>query len=256
MGALTTAAVLLGLAACPVEPLPTGTLAAGDAEVESYREDRRVQFGPDLMGYRDGPALGRPSARERRTIRSALRFRRTFGLNDSRLLIRRLLRDRSPAVRRTAAEYGTPLAPLEQRELEFRIEVQNSTRPVHRYVARCARAVSGGIHLDQRDPLGIRVVVSVVAGRARHLEALSERYRLRSLLRVRRVRFTERRLRVVQDRLGDDFDELQALGVDMRSTTLSIARNRVIATVVDASPSDRRLLRRRYGPPLRIRPLR
>jgi hypothetical protein len=227
-------------------------LARGDEAVQRYREARRLQFTPDLMGYRDGPALGPPSARERRAIREALRFRRDFGLNTSRLLVRRLLRDRSPTVRRSAAEYGTPLAPPEQRDLEFRIEVEHSTRPIHRYVGRCARAVSGGIHIDQGHRRGIHVVVSVVSGRARHLRALSERYRLRALLRVRRVRFTERRLRAVQDRLADDFAELRALGVDLRSSTLLIARNRVAVSVEEPTPRERRLLRRRYGPTLRI----
>ena len=111
-----------------------------------------------------------------------------------------------------------------------------------------------GIHIDQGHPRGIHVVVSVTSSRARHLEALSERYRFRALLRVRRVRFTERRLRAVLDRLGDDADELQALGVDLRSTTLLIGRNRVAVSVVDLTPRDRRLLRRRYGPALRIWP--
>jgi hypothetical protein len=40
--------------------------------------------------------------------------------------------------------------------------------------------------------------------------------------------------------------------VDLRSTSVLIARNRVVAAVEDPSARDRRLLRRRYGPPLRI----
>jgi hypothetical protein len=83
-------------APCPVEPLPEEVLRSGDDAVERYRELRRRQFTPDLMGYRDGPALGPPSPKERRAIRRALRFRRIFGLNTKRLLIRRLLRDHSP----------------------------------------------------------------------------------------------------------------------------------------------------------------
>jgi hypothetical protein len=197
-------AALLGLVAaavaapCPVERLPAEPLRAGDDAVERYRETRRLQFEPDLMGYRDGPALGPPAAKER--------------------------------------------------DLDFRTRVQNSTRPVHRYVDRCAHRVSGGIHIGQGHPRGIHVVVSVVGGRARHVAALGSRYRFRGLLRVRRVRFTERRLRSVQDRVGDDFGELRALGVDVRASTLVIARNRVLVGVKEVSRRDRRLLRRRYGP--------
>jgi hypothetical protein len=108
--------------------------------------------------------------------------------------------------------------------------------------------VSGGLHLDQDAPEGIQVVASVAAGRARHLEALSSRYRLRALLRVRRVRFTERRLRSVYERVTGDFDEIEAL----YSATLSIRHNRVLVGLRDGSARDRRLLRRRHGPALRF----
>lgn len=243
-------------APCPIATLPDDTLASGDEAVERYRELRRLQFDPDLMGYRDGPALGPPTMQERRAIRPALRFRRDFGLNRSRLLVRRLLRDRSPAVRRSAGEWGTPLTALERRDLAFRTRVQNATYPVRRYVDRCAREVNGGTHLDQSAPQGIRVVVSVVADRQRHLEALRARYRLRGLLRVRSVRFTERQLRSLMDRITADLDELDRTGVEVRSVSLYIARNRVEVTLDDPSSRARRLLRRRYGPALRVAVLR
>jgi hypothetical protein len=239
-------------APCPIERLPDETLRTGDDAVERYQGLRRLQFTPDLMGYRDGPALGPASPRERRAIRHALRFRRLFGLNQSRLLVRRLLRDRSPAVRRSAADLGTPLTALEQRDFDFRIRLQNGTASVRRYVDLCARRVSGGIHLDQDDPDGIHIVVSVVAGRGRHLEALRARYRFRALLRVRRVRFTERRLNSVMDRITGDLDELRRIGVHVRSVTLLIVQNRVAVTLRDGSRRDRRLLRRGYGPVVRI----
>jgi hypothetical protein len=218
-------------APCPIERLPDETLRTGDDTVKRYQELCRLQFTPDLMGYRDGPALGPPSAGELRRIRSALRFRRFFGLNQSRLLVRRLLRDRSPAVRRSAADLGTPLTPIEQRDFDFRLRVQNRTASVHRYVDQCARRVSGGIHLDQDDRDGIHIVVSVVAGRGRHLEALQARYRFRALLRVRRVRFTERRLDSVMNRINGDLDELRRIGVHVRSVALLIVQNRVAVTV-------------------------
>lgn len=239
-------------APCPIERLPDETLRAGDNAVKRYQELRRLQFTPDLMGYRDGPALGPPSARERRRIRSALRFRRFFGFNQSLLLVRRLLRDRSPAVRRSAADVGTPLTALEQRDFDFRLRLQNGTASVHRYVDRCARRVSGGIHLDQDDPDGIHIVVSVVAGRDRHLEALRGRYRFRALLRVRLVRFTERRLDSVMDQISGDLYALRRIGVHVRSVALLIVQNRVAVTLRDGSRRDRRLLRRRYGPVVRI----
>jgi hypothetical protein len=237
-------------APCPVEPLPEEVLRSGDDAVERYRELRRLQFTPDLMGYRDGPALGPPSRRERRAIRHALRFRRSFGLNTSRLLIRRLLRDRSPAVQRWAGELGTPLAAPERSDFRFRTRVESGTRAVDRYVDLCAGRVSGGIHIDQRHPRGIHVVVSVVAGRARHLKALSSRYRFRALLRVRLVRFTERHLQALMDRLNGDVDEFERLGVDVDSFGLSITHNRVFMEVEGLTRRERRLLRRRYGPAL------
>lgn len=237
-------------APCPIERFPDETLRAGDDAVERYQELRRLQFTPDLMGYRDGPALGPPSHRERRAIRHALRFRRFFGLSQSRLLVRRLLRDRSRAVRRSAADLGTPLTALEQRDFDFRLRVQNGTASVHRYVDRCARRVSGGIHLDQDDPDGIHIVVSVVAARDRHLQALRARYRFRALLRVRVVRFTERRLEALMDRLNGDVDEFERLGVDVDSFGLSITHNRVFMEVEGLTRRERRLLRRRYGPAL------
>lgn len=237
-------------APCPIERLPDETLRTGDDVVERYQELRRLQFTPDLMGYRDGQALAPPSPSERRAIRRALRFRRIFGLNETRLLIRRLLRDRSPAVRRAESDWGTPLTSVEERDFAFRMRVESSTWAVHRYVELCAGRVSGGIHLNQNARGGIHVVVSVVAGRAHHVEALRDRYRFRALLRVRVVRFTERRLQALMDRLNGDVDEIERLGVDVDSFGLSITHNRVFMEVEGLTRRERRLLRRRYGPAL------
>jgi hypothetical protein len=256
-GVIAVAGVVLALgptfaagAACPVQRLPDEALQSGDEAVERYRELRRLQFTPDLMGYRDGPALGPPSPSERRAIRRALRFRRIFGLNETRLLIRRLLRDRSPAVRRAESDWGTPLTSVEERDFAFRMRLESSTLAVHDYVELCAGRVSGGIHLDQNARGGIRVVVSVVDGRAHHEEALRDRYRFRALLRVRVVRFTERRLKALMDRLNGDVDELERLGVDVDSFGLSITHNRVFMEVGGLTRRERHLLRRRYGPAL------
>jgi hypothetical protein len=246
--ALVPAGAASAAAPCPVKRLPAEVLREGDAAVERYRERRALQFTPDLMGYRDGPALGPPSRRERRRIRRAIEFRRDFRLNTSRLLVRRLLRDRTPAVRRTVGDWGLPLTPLEVRELGFRRMVQDTNGPVQSYAGRCARRVSGGTYLDQDAPNGIEVVLSVVSGKERHLEALRPRYRLRGLLRVRRVRFTERHLRSVSDEIAEDFGEIDSL----YSTSLSIRHNRVLVGLRNPGPGDQRLLRRRYGPALRF----
>jgi hypothetical protein len=246
---LVVAPAAAGAAPCPVEPLPDEVLQSGDAAVERYRELRRLQFTPELMGYRDGPALGPPSRKERRAIRRALRFRRTFGLNTKRLLIRRLLRDHSLAVRRTKWDFGTPLTSLEKRDFAFRTRVE-TTGPINRYLELCAHRVSGGIHIDQGHPSGLRIVASVVAGLERHREALSRRYKYRALVRVRLVRFTERHLQALMDRLNPDLNELERSGVDVDSAGLSISHNRVFVEVEGLTRRERRLLRRRYGPAL------
>jgi hypothetical protein len=64
------------------------------------------------------------------------------------------------------------------------------------------------------------------------------------------VRFTERHLQALMDRLNGDVDELERLGVDVDSFGLSITHNRVLMEVEGLTRRERRLLRRRYGPAL------
>ena len=229
--------------ACSVAPLDASELAAGAAAVRRYRAGRERQFAPDLMGYRDGPALGPPSRRERRRIRASIGFRRLFALNTNRLLIRRLLRDH----RRANYDFGVPLAPLEIRSMRFRDKVGSGMGRVEEYLERCARGVSGGVYLADRVPEGAAVIVNLTGERDRHEQALRMRYRYADLLESRLVRYTLQYLEDLQEQISDDWDELERRGVDLTSLSTSTENNRVEVTLRNPSRRAAAILAERYG---------
>src|SRR5581483_7813624 len=111
-----------------------------------YIAERRREFSPDLMGYRRGAPLPPPDSQERQTIADQRAERQQFGLNSSRLLIRRLLRDHSKPVEKSWDWIGIPLTALELRTLKFELGFQQSTGLVDSYAEHCAHQDDGGAY--------------------------------------------------------------------------------------------------------------
>lgn len=208
------------------------------------------------MGYRHGPRLPRPSRKERREIADERASRLQFALNPNRLLIRRLLRDRSPTVRNSYDLYGFALAPLELRTVNFEERFQDSTARVDKYAARCGRRHYGGAYFSYRPARPQLFVVNVTTRVDHYLDAYQARFRYGRLLRVRRVRFSEITLERVQNKVDADWDSgwLKRRKLDVTSTGLDDEQNAVIVTLSNPSRRAARILRRRYGPAVRMDP--
>ena len=236
-------------ASCTVPTLSSPARAAGDRAARGYIAERGREFAHDLMGYRRGPKLPRPTRKERRRIAEERSARLEFALNPSRLLIRRLLRDHSKAVRNSYDLIGIALTPLEVRTVNFELRFQDATGLVDAYAARCARRDDGGAYFSYHPVRAQLFVVNVTRHVDRYLDAYQERFRYRLLLRVRRVRFNLRTLNHVEDRVDADlasgwFDRhklnLVLFGIDEE-------RNAVVIGLHSPSRRAARILRRRYG---------
>jgi hypothetical protein len=243
-------------ARCHVPTFSAKTHAAGDRAARRYARERRREFRHDLMGYRQGPKLPRLTRKERREIADERASRLQFALNPNRLLIRRLLRDRSRTVRNSVDLIGFALAPLEVRTVDFEDRFQDSTARVDEYTARCGRRHYGGAYFVYRRARPQLLVVNVTAHVDRYLDALEAHFRYQKLLRVRRVRFSEIALQRVQNRVDADWDRgwLARRKLDISSTGLDDEQNAVIVSLSNPSRRAARILRRRYGPAVRMDP--
>jgi hypothetical protein len=243
-------------AACRVPTLPAGTRAAGAQAARRYVEERHREFGPGLMGYRRGPKLPPATPRERREIADQRAARLQFGLNPSSRLIRRLLRDKSEAVRNSYSLIDIALTPLEVRTVKFELHLEGVTALVDRYSAHCARGDDGGTYFARRRGRGELLVVNVTRNAGHYREAYRARFRYGSLLRVRRVRFSVIALKRVQQKVDRDWSrgDLARLGVDVVSTGIDDQRNAVGVDLSNPSARAAAILRNRYGPAIRMNP--
>jgi hypothetical protein len=252
--AVATAVIAFsGAQSCDLPPLPAAERREARQEMRRQERRRRIQAAPDLQGYRDGPRLRPPSKRERRRIRVARSVRRGFGLNPSRLLIRRLFRaDRSQIVLRDLYG-GQPLTPVEARDVGFQVfRVIQSQGRVERYGRRCAPDAYAGVYPISRWPEGITLQVLFTRNVGAHAHRLRRLHRYAPLLRFRTVRFTKRELLALQERIDDDWEQLERDGIDISATGIDVAHNAVVIYMPEPTRAARAELRRRYGRGVRV----
>lgn len=225
---------------------------AAHTELRRELRRRRRERATDLMGYRAGPALGRPSRRERRRIESVRHDRLFFaGLNPSRLLIRRLLRDRH-VLRHTEPGFP-PMTPIERRDFDFQQTRELSAQGrIWRYGRRCAPGRYGGEYPTVRWPEGIRIHVRFTANRAVEAAHLRARYPYAPLLVFERARFTLRELNAVERRIERDSDALVRQGFRISLLAVDERHNAVEVGIDRPTAAQRAELRRRYGPSVRV----
>jgi hypothetical protein len=203
------------------------------------------------MGYRKGPRLSPPNARERE-IRDDKGFREQFHLNTSTLLIRRLLRHAPP---HSNEQFGVPLTRVEQRDMAFRLRVQSTLGPVDRYRHLCAKGESVQEYLYDRRT-GVLVGANFTRSVVLHRRELEQRYRFRGLLRVRRVRFSDEDLASASNRVGRDWQNgvLAGLGLKVSSIGTDSEADRIIVDLENPSPHARKVLHDRYRDIVRMNP--
>jgi hypothetical protein len=206
------------------------------------------------MGFRRGPRLPPPSPAERRQISIQRAERLLFALNPSRLLIRRLLRDHSPVVRKGLDLVGARLTPLELRTENFEQgPFQQALSRVDAYGSRCARQDHGGIFTSERPRQPMLLTVNVTRAVSYYLAHYRSNFRYGILLRVQRVRFSLATLGRVQARITSDWNRGRVhLGINR--IALNVQANRIDVGLGHPSHRAARILRRRYGPAVHMDP--
>jgi hypothetical protein len=204
------------------------------------------------MGYRKGPPLGPPSAAERKRIRDAKDARTFFHLNTSTLLIRRLIRNPPP---QRVDPLDVLMTRVEQRDMAFRGVVQSTSAPIDRYQRSCAKGEAVQPYLFDRRA-GVFFGADFTRDVARHRRELAQRYRFRSLLRVKQVPFSDEDLAGATDEVGNDWDDgvLAGLGLRVSDVGTDSQADRIIVDLENPSPEARKVLHDRYGDIVRMNP--
>lgn len=241
-------AVAAGAAAtpCPVKPLPQPVLQRSALEVERFEWLQEQERAPGLMGFRAGPRLEPPTRNERHLIAAARSERRQLGLNPSRLLVRRLMRDHSARSRRFQ---GTKVTTIEARDLRFRERVEDTTPEIGRYGDRCARDTYAGLYFDPDRPwpARYRIVLRFTGPLGPHRRALRTRARYHHLLPVRGARHSLRELQALEERVVADLEDWKRQGYRLNSVVLDARRNAVVVGIENPSRQARDAFRERYG---------
>jgi alpha-lytic protease prodomain-containing protein len=152
-------------------------------------------------------------------------------------------------IRRGVWEYDVgyiPVTPAENRYLRLRDRLGLGGR-AYRYL-RKRRDLSGGISVEDDWPRGPYLLVRLTRDRAAHEANLKRLARFPRNLRTVEVRYSERQLRRVADRIDPDLDELKAEGFDVASWGLDISTNSVVVDLITTRTDHAEYFAARYGP--------
>ena len=181
------------------------------------------------------------------SIRQAQAVRRDFRLRADRPYVVSLQRDPAARRRRTAENGDIPLTADEAAYFSDRYRVEEEAGAVGRYVGRIA-GLSGGVSIEDDGRRGAYVGLRVTR-RLRQAERAQVARRARRF-RIRRVRFSERHLRQIQEQVGDiAFAEGSA--IDAQELSVDIDRNAVVL-VHTSSRDATRALEKRFGASLAV----
>jgi len=237
---------------CSTPPLPARERSSGETAVRHYLRWRTAEFAPDLMGYRKGPRLGPPSKRERSEIVHERGQRELFHENTSTLLIRRLLRDRSKAVRDNADLLDYRMTPIEVRAHWFEERFGAATERATTYAGRCLADTYGGVYRSKPRE-GVTLTFVFTDDPSSHLAALRQRFRYGSRIRVAQGRWTLTQLQAVSDRIfHDDEAALERLGVDVNGGWIDEEHNEADVGVSHPTAAKQQILTDRYGPMVKL----
>lgn len=185
-------------------------------------------------------------SREERNLRDTIAARKSWGLPHGRAFVRRV--NARPGPRRRG--YRLLDFPMTRREaayfrLRHRFQDPRRTRRLDAYLRR-HRETFGGSSIEDDYPRSPYMLVHFTNDLAKHRRAIARRFALRFV--VRRVRFTERELRRIQNSI--DFDGLEHEGIIVLAA--STEPDRVRVEIVSERTDAEEVLRRRYGPALSV----
>ncbi len=151
-------------------------------------------------------------------------------------------------VRRGVWEYDVgyiPVTPRENVYLKLRDKLELGTK-ANRYL-RHHRDVDGGLSVKDDWPHEPYLLQSFTKDVAKHLAALKRLARYPDNLRAKRVRYSERELHRLADRIWDDQKQLERAGFYLSSTGSGNAANRVRVDLFTARTDAAAYFRKRYG---------
>jgi hypothetical protein len=179
-----------------------------------------------------------------RALREAVNERHQLGFRSDQAYVQRLLGSGAPTVEADGAIF--PVTAREKRYVLLRERLDLGAKG-RRYLARRPAIDAGWSIVDAwpRDPY---VLVHVAADPAPHRAALERIARFPTHLRVERVRFNERQLRRVQNRVDDAGRALRTAGFTVEGTGVDDDSNRVEVELVTRRGDAAAYFRKRFGP--------
>lgn len=188
-----------------------------------------------------------PEAAAERTLQDYIRVRERAGFRADRAYVQSLLQR---GLRRT--EVGElPATPREARYLALRERLELGAAG-QRYLRRHPGSTAWWTVRDNwpREPY---IVVHVTGDPARMLARLKPVARFPRNLRVERVRYSERELDRVENRVNEDYDRLRKAGFTVAGSEADLDRNRVYVELATRRGDHAAYFARRYGPAVRTR---
>jgi hypothetical protein len=192
-----------------------------------------------------------PDDREHRElVEEAREFRTAFGFDASDEAIERLIADMR-AGRNDRPHEGLWLTVEEQELWDAREELFEKADVIQRYGEEVASDAFAGLWCEHVGSGQICVRFSKDV--EKHAGELRRRFAHPETLRVFPAEYSEGELEGLQERLGDDDDELSRLGIDQCWSDIDLERNVVeVGIVTKDADHAKDLLRRRYGDALRV----
>jgi hypothetical protein len=195
------------------------------------------------------PRVYPPAKHSTWQYRASYRFRLDFGLSTRPQHIWRALRN--PAFQRSIDDFGVPLTFGEQAEMARRDRVAARLGIVERYVDQHhLRNVYASLWIDQEHCGLIRVGFTVDP--APYMIDLVKLFPYPRNLRSFRAGISERALEALQRRFERDHDELTKEGFRIAGDGANISDNDFEITLVHPTQAQKKELRRRYGPHIRV----
>lgn len=185
-------------------------------------------------------------SRQERDLRETIAARKGWGLPHGRSFVRRVNAD--PAAHRRGFELlDFPMTAREARyfRLRFRFQEPRHTRRLDAYL-RSQRDSFGGVSIEDDYPRSPYMLVHFTKDLARHRRAIAQRFALRFV--VRRVRYSQRVLRRLQDAIDDE--ALEREGINFLASWTEPGRVRLQVTTPRADARD--VVRRLYGPAVSV----
>ena len=187
----------------------------------------------------------KPLSAKEQTLREHIDERRQYGLPSGRDHVRRV--DADPHARRVSLEFELPVTRREQAYMQDRIRLQDpdETTRLYAYLER-HRDTLAEAEIRDDYPRGAYVLVRAKHDLARHRAAIALRFRLP--FRVRRARYSERDLALLQNSIRKG--ALRAEGIEL--TDVAREPQRVDVDVVTPRRDAAAVIRRLYGPAVHV----